>query len=513
MMNQNTRKELNPETNTKLSSAAKRDEKKEENEKRAIKAISDSFNLFPDLPQGIRQVMETLEDHGEQAYLVGGCVRDARLGKKPHDYDLTTSARPEKVQALFEKTIPTGIAHGTITVMTEDGPMEVTTFRKEGQYQDHRHPDSVDFVTDLEEDLARRDFTINAMAWNPKTGLVDPFGGQKDLEQGIIRAVGDPMRRFEEDALRMLRAFRFAGRYGFKLDPKTKEAIDKLAPSISNVAVERTVPEVEEILLNSPQILDQMTALLKPWIPELEVMLHTEQNSVYHYTDVLHHTIDALKNLPTKDPASAWALLLHDTGKPATHEFYDGHDHFKRHEVESEKIARRVVKVLKLSRKMSEQIVQLVRYHDTFYKPNLKNLYKLRVLKGWPDEMVEKLFDVQYGDIMAHATHDRLASLEAFRTFYEAEKNKHPLALNQLKINGRDVLEMTKLQGVQISKALEAVLKEVILRPGLDTRQAQLNLLTQIAHRLIQEEAATQADRKKEECPHSKKEGSGQNNA
>lgn len=504
MMNQKTHNELNPETNAMFSSVSERDEKKKEKEENEEnkgnedknekeenkeKTTLDSSNLFPDLPKGIRQVMETLEDHGDQAYLVGGCVRDAKLGKKPHDYDLTTSARPEEVQALFEKTIPTGIAHGTITVMTKDGPVEVTTFRKEGQYRDHRHPDCVDFVTDLEEDLARRDFTINAMAWNPKTGLVDPFGGQKDLERGIIRAVGDPMRRFEEDALRMLRAFRFAGRYGFEMDPKTKEAIDKLAPTISNVAVERIVPEVEEILLNSPDILDQMTALLKPWIPELDVMLHTEQNSVYHYTDVLHHTIDALKHLPTKDPASAWALLLHDTGKPATHEFYDGHDHFKRHEVESEKIARRVVKALKLPRKMSEEIIPLVRYHDTFYAPNLKNLYKLRVLKGWPDELAEKLFDVQYGDIMAHATHDRLKSLDAFKTFYEAEKNRHPLAFNQLKINGRDVLETTKLQGPQISKALETVLKEVILHPELDSRDAQLKLLNQTAARLIREEA------------------------
>ncbi len=449
--------------------------------------IYDAKSLKIDLPKSIQAVMQTLEKHGFEAYLVGGCVRDALLGNKPHDFDLTTSARPEQVMALFAKTIPTGIAHGTVTVMTADGPVEVTTFRKEGEYRDHRHPDFVDFVGDIKEDLARRDFTINAMAWNPKTGLVDPFGGQQDLKQGIIRAVGDPNKRFEEDALRMLRAYRFAGRYGFDLEPRTKEAIQALASTIANVAVERVVDEVQQIVLDSPAVLDQMTKLLEPWIPELDQMLHTEQNSVYHYTDVLHHTIDALKALPLKDPACAWALLLHDTGKPSTRQFYNGHDHFKRHEVESEKIAKRVVKALKLPRKMSEQIVDLVRYHDTFYAPKLENLYKIRVLKGWDDELVEKLFAVQYGDIMAHATHDRLQNLNTFKEFYEREKALRPLSVKDLQINGNDVIANTSLQGPQISQALHEVLHAAITKPNLETRPAQLALLKQTASNMEKE--------------------------
>ncbi|MBF0580113.1 CCA tRNA nucleotidyltransferase [Erysipelotrichaceae bacterium RD49] len=450
--------------------------------------VHNSQPLFLDLPNSVKDVMETLEKHGFEAYLVGGCVRDALPKNKPHDFDLTTSARPEQVMELFDKTIPTGIAHGTVTVMTSDGPVEVTTFRKEGEYRDHRHPDFVDFVGDIKEDLARRDFTINAMAWNPKTGLVDPFGGRQDLQKGIVRAVGDPSKRFEEDALRMLRAYRFAGRYGFDLDPKTREAIQALAPTIANVAVERVVEEVQQILLHSPAVLDQMTKLLEPWIPELDQMLHTEQNSVYHYTDVLHHTIDALKHLPNSDPACAWALLLHDTGKPKTRQFYNGHDHFKRHEVESEKIAKRVVKALKLPRKMSEQIVNLVRYHDTFYAPKLENLYKIRVVKGWDDQQVEKLFDVQYGDIMAHATHDRLKNLNAFKEFYQREKKLRPLSVKDLQINGEDVLANTPLQGRQISKALGEVLHAAITRPNLETRAAQLALLKQTASQIQKEE-------------------------
>lgn len=440
--------------------------------------------LADHLPQGVRKVMSTLRQAGFEAFLAGGCVRDALMGHKPHDFDIATSARPQQVQALFEKTIPTGIRHGTITVLEDGELIEVTTFRTEGSYQDHRHPDQVEFVKNIEDDLSRRDFTINAMAWNPQRGLVDPFDGQKDLEEGIIRAVGDPEKRFEEDALRMFRAFRFAGRYGFKIEDKTRKAIEKLTDSASMVAIERVREEVEKIMKDSPQILDQMTLLLQPWIPELEIMKNTPQNSVYHYTDVLHHTLDALSAMPHYDPAVAWALLLHDTGKPAVRQTYGGHDHFKKHEAESARLAAQIVRTLKLPKKTGEQIVKLVGFHDTFYAPRLLNLWKLRVLHGFSDEEVEKLFDVQYGDIMAHVSHDRLKNLEEFRRFYEAEKNLHPLSVGELKINGKDVLENTSLKGAQIAKALDAILKEVILHPQLDNRPDQLALLAREEKRI-----------------------------
>lgn len=248
-------------------------------------------------PIGVKIVIEKLKQAGFKAYLVGGCVRDLLLKRIPHDFDVTTNATPNEVLDLFAHAIPTGIAHGTITVIEQGEQIEVTTFRSEGQYQDHRHPDFVQFVNDVKEDLARRDFTINAMAWDAQEGLIDPFKGQHDLQEGIVRAVRDPFERMSEDALRMFRAFRFAGRYQFEIEAKTKQAIDTLYPLAQNVAVERIVSEVEEILANSPQILDQMTLLLQPWIPQLDVCLHTQQNSIYHYTDVLHHTLDALSAL------------------------------------------------------------------------------------------------------------------------------------------------------------------------------------------------------------------------
>ena len=441
-----------------------------------------------DMPKGIETVLNTLQKAGYQAVLAGGCVRDALKGDRPHDFDIATSARPEEVMALFEKTIPTGARHGTVTVVQDGEMAEVTTFRKEGGYSDHRHPDAVEFVEDLKEDLARRDFTINAMAWSPATGLVDPFGGQEDLKKGIVRAVGDPEKRFEEDALRMFRAFRFAGRYGFEIEPKTRKAIDDKAPLAGEIAVERVVPEMEAIMKDSPQIIADMTELLKPWIPQLAIMKETEQNSIWHYTDVLHHTLDALQALPKWDPESGWAVLLHDAGKPETKQFYGGHDHFKNHASASARIARQVVKDLKLPKKSGEEIVNLVKLHDTFYAPKLINLYKLRVKHGLSDESVQKLFNVQEADIQAHTTKDRMQALNAFRDFYEREKNRHPLSLKELKINGEDVLAKTDLKGREIAEVLERVLKEVILHPDLNSREGELQLLEKEAAALKREQ-------------------------
>ncbi len=432
-------------------------------------------SLHIDLPKGIDTILTTLHQAGFKAVLVGGCVRDVLMDRTPHDFDIATSATPQQVQALFAHTIPIGIAHGTILVLEDGEQAEVTTFRKESEYKDFRHPNQVEFVEDLTEDLARRDFTINAMAWSKDEGLIDPFHGQDDLKNGLIRTVGDPNIRFQEDALRILRAFRFMGRFGFDMDEKTRKAIEEQALLIDHLAAERVAAEIQDILATSPQVLDEMTRVLKPWLPELGEMEKVKQNSVYHYTDVFHHTLDALKSMPYFDPSIAWALLLHDSGKIKAHQFYDGHDHFKGHPEWSVKLAREAFKRLKLSKKVSEEALKLIAFHDTFYAPRLSNLYKLRVLHDFDDELVQKLFVVQYCDIMAHAQHDRLKKLKDFYSFYEAEKDKHPLNRKDLKIHGQDVTENTTLQGAQISKSLDALLKEVILQPKLDSKEEQLS--------------------------------------
>lgn len=431
-------------------------------------------SLHIDLPKGIETILTTLHQAGFEAVLVGGCVRDALMDRTPHDFDIATSATPQQVQSLFAHTVPVGIAHGTVLVLEKGVQAEVTTFRKESEYEDFRHPKQVEFVEDLTQDLARRDFTINAMAWSMDKGLIDPFHGQDDLKKGLIRTVGDPNTRFQEDALRILRAFRFMGRFGFNMEEKTRQAIEKQAPLIEHLAAERVAAEIQDILATSPQVLDEMTEILKPWLPELEKMEKRKQNSVYHYTDVFHHTLDALKSMPYFDPSIAWALLLHDSGKIKAHQFYDGHDHFKGHPEWSVKLAREAFKRLKLSKKVSEEALKLIALHDTFYATRLDNLYKLRVRHGLDDELVQKLFVVQYCDIMAHAQHDRLEKLKNFYYFYEAEKDKHPFNRKDLKIHGQDITDNTALQGAQIAKSLDALLKEVIEQPKLDSKEEQL---------------------------------------
>lgn len=431
-----------------------------------------------DIPGPVRTVMDRLRKTGYEVFLVGGCVRDHLLGLQPHDYDLASSATPDQVAQLFEKTIPTGARHGTMTVLIEDTPVEVTTFRTESGYSDSRHPDAVTFVGTIQEDLARRDFTVNAMAWNPETGLVDPFGGRQDLEQGLIRAVGDPDRRFQEDALRMVRAHRFAARYGFAIEPETRAAIDRNEALISRVAVERLYREWMEILRTDPSRIADMTGLFRPWIPELEEAARTPQNSPYHYTGVLQHILDAISYLDPFDETLALTLLLHDLGKPVTRTTsQSGRDHFRGHPRAGQEIAKRVVEDLKLSAKQKKVIPELVLHHDDILQKSPEAIYRIRIRQGWSDEWVQMLFRVQYCDIMAHSEkgRQRLHRWQASWAYYEEEVRRRPLAFSDLAITGRDILSVTGLRNRQIRCALEAVLAYAFYHPEKNTR---LDLLT-----------------------------------
>ena len=439
------------------------------------------------IPKPVETIMNRLEEHGFKSWLVGGCVRDALMGKTPHDYDVATQAKPSQVMAIFPHVVPTGIAHGTVLVIEDGFHVEVTTLRTEEGYEDHRHPGKVNFVNDIEEDLARRDFTINAMAYHPEDGLIDPFGGRRDLENKKIRAVGCAALRFEEDALRMMRAFRFAGRLGFDMEEETRKAIDEKSGLLRTVSAERIRDELEKILADSPEILDEMSGLLKDWLPQIGQMLECPQNNKHHYTDVLHHTIDALKAAPSKDPEILWALLLHDTGKPKMKTTDESGDHFKKHPLESAKIARKVVKKFKLPKKMQRDIENLVLYHDAFYAPKLSNIYKIRIERGLSDEFLNKLFQVQQGDIFAHTTHDRMVPLNEFRQFYETEKKKRPLSLKDLKINGSDLSTLAGLKGAEIGEGLEKILKKVFYQPELNTPEHVKELAEWAAQDVLKE--------------------------
>lgn len=427
------------------------------------------------VPNDVLYVIETIEKHGNEAVVVGGCVRDALLGKEPADFDVATNALPEQILAWFEHTVPTGLQHGTVTVLL-DQHIEVTTYRTETRYSDHRHPDEVHFVSDLTQDLARRDFTVNAMAYHPKRGLIDPFDGQTDIKEGIIRCVGVPKQRFTEDALRLLRAHRFAARLGFQIEEKTRQAMQICEPLLEQIAVERIRHEVLLTLEADPYQLEQMTTLLKPWLPELETSLACDQNTPYHDTNVLHHTLRALTFLKPFDETLALALLVHDLGKPACHTHENGRDHFKGHPQVGKQIAKRLCREWKLTRAQRKWIPEYVRYHDSrIHQPEVF-IHRFCIEKGWDDPQILDLLTIKRCDILAHSTlgQKTLADLEQLEQEYQKMKETRPLSLRDLAINGKDIQETFGKEGKEIKEALEACLEYAFYHPEENRKESLL---------------------------------------
>ena len=319
------------------------------------------------LPNKVILIIENLRMHGFEAYAVGGCVRDSILAITPKDWDITTSARPEQIKRLFPRTVDTGIEHGTVTVLLGRESFEVTTYRVDGAYEDGRHPKEVRFTRRLEEDLKRRDFTINAMAYNDEVRLVDAFGGMQDLNRHLIRCVGDARERFSEDALRMLRAVRFSAQLDFPIEPATAEAIRQLAPTLSVISAERIQAELVKLLTSDhPERIQDAYELgiTKVVLPEWDAMVAVGQNTPHHKYDVAEHTIHAMKNVK-KDKILRLVMLFHDMGKPqmkTTDE--NGRDHFKKHALVSEEIARNVMTRLRFDNETMKKVTRLVCFHD-----------------------------------------------------------------------------------------------------------------------------------------------------
>ena len=360
------------------------------------------------LPEAVQKIIEILTAHGFEAYAVGGCVRDSLLGRIPQDWDITTSAHPAQVKALFCHTIDTGIAHGTVTVMLDHIGYEVTTYRIDGEYEDARHPKEVTFTGNLIEDLKRRDFTINAMAYNPQTGLVDAFEGQKDLDAGIIRCVGKATERFTEDALRMLRAVRFSAQLGFALEEKTKEAAGALSEMIAKISAERITAEMLKLLC-SPHPEQIRTAyelgLTKVFLPEFDEMMCTPQNTPHHSYSVGAHTICALTKSPA-DKMIRLALLFHDVGKPqcrTTDE--NGRDHFHGHPKCGAEITRRILHRMKLDNATIARVCRLVEFHDD--RPPVNERGVRRAIARAGADLYPDLFAVKRADILAQSDYRR----------------------------------------------------------------------------------------------------------
>ena len=417
------------------------------------------------LPEYIQNCIDLLESAGFAAYAVGGCVRDACLGLQPHDYDLCTSALPEQTEAVFKdyRLVLAGEKHGTVTVLTEGSPVEITTFRTEGGYRDNRHPDWVKFVPDIEGDLARRDFTVNAMAYSPTLGFADPFGGQGDLKNHILRAVGDPQARFQEDSLRILRGARFAARFGLIPEEKTMEAMLSQAGLMENLARERVFEELCKLLLVAKaESITRFAPILAAVIPELKPMIGFDQHSPHHAYDLITHTAHVVEGVPATLPLR-WAALLHDTGKVTTFtRDATGRGHFYGHAKESAVIADGILRRLKAPTALREEAVTLIEKHMTRLQPERKLLRRQVSKFGFP--MMESMLSLQEADMGSKGTgdDDGAALFTAVRELLEDLKAEDAcLRLKDLAVNGNDLMALG-YRGKEIGICLDALLEQVL---------------------------------------------------
>ena len=432
------------------------------------------------LPVNVREIITTLENAGYEAYAVGGCVRDTLLHKEPDDWDITTSATPEQAKALFPRTIDTGIQHGTITVLMGKETYEVTTYRIDGEYEDSRHPKEVIFTSNLLEDLKRRDFTINAMAYNDRSGIVDAFDGMKDLENGIIRCVGNPTERFTEDALRMMRAVRFSGQLGYEIEAGTAEAIKELAPTLSRISAERICTELVKLMVSDhPEYFRKAYELgmTKVFMPEFDAAMETIQNNPHHCYNVGEHILHSLMHV-RKDKVLRLAMLFHDLGKALTGTTdEDGIDHFYGHVEESARIADDIMKRLRFDNDTRHKVVKLVKYHDLDMALTPKGVRKAIVKVS--EELFPLLPEVKRADFLAQSMYKRdekeaeLAKIEQLYARILEEQNC--VSLKTLAITGSDLIAAGMKPGKEIGEVLQMLLEEVLEDPSLNTKDALLN--------------------------------------
>ena len=437
-----------------------------------------------EIPQGPDELLRRLETAGFQAYAVGGCVRDSLLGVLPGDWDICTSALPEETENCFPdlRVVETGLKHGTVTVILSGIPYEITTFRSDGNYLDHRRPQQVNFVRTLQEDLLRRDFTINAMAVGLDGTIQDPFGGQQDLKDGVIRCVGDPDTRFTEDALRILRGLRFASRLGFSIAPETAAAMERQKGLLTYVSGERIYKELTGILTGTyaQSVLERYGGVLTAVLPELQPSIGFLQHNPFHNRDVWQHTLEALgKSKP--DPIVRWALLLHDLGKPYCFILDDrGIGHFYGHPQRSMELAEGIFDRLHGDKKTRDTVCLLVRDHDREAPANQKNAR--RWIARYGRDTVRLLLEVKRCDCLAHvdtpktrARYDNL--MEMTRLILELLENESCFSVRELPVKGGDVLALGVPAGPQVGQHLELLLEAVLDGTCPPEREALLEQL------------------------------------
>ena len=436
------------------------------------------------LPEKVQYILHTLEEAGFEAYAVGGCVRDSLLGREPDDWDITTSARPQQVKAVFPRTIDTGIQHGTVTVMMGKEGFEVTTYRIDGEYEDSRHPKEVIFTANLVEDLKRRDFTINAFAYNDRSGIVDAFDGMTDLQNGIIRCVGEAKERFTEDALRMMRAVRFSAQLGYSIEEKTKEAIIELAPNLKNISAERIQVELVK-LLQSPHPdylrIAYDLGITKVILPEFDRAMETPQNNPHHVYNVGEHLLHTLSYVKP-DRSLRIAALLHDIAKPDTEETdSDGISHFHGHADAGEEKAAAILRRLKFDNDTISKVKKYVKYHDYKIEPRPRAVR--RALNKIGKEYFEQILELKQADMLAQSTYQREEkeeNLRQVRELYEEILRKEEcVSLKELALTGKDLMELGVPQGKQLGMILQQLLEDVLENPEHNTREYLVTLVQQ----------------------------------
>ena len=435
------------------------------------------------LPEKVNMIIHTIQAAGFEAYAVGGCVRDSILGRVPDDWDITTSAKPEDIKKLFKRTIDTGIEHGTVTVMLDKEGFEVTTYRIDGEYEDSRHPKEVTFTSNLREDLRRRDFTINAMAYNDEVGLVDIFEGISDIERKVIRCVGDAKERFTEDALRMMRAVRFSAQLGYSIDEGTKEAIKELAPNLQKISAERIQVELVKLVTSdNPDYLRiaYETGITAQVLPEFDLCMNTEQNNPHHMYSVGEHTLWSMKYVE-KDKVLRLAMLFHDMGKPkAITTDEKGIHHFHGHNEISSEITREVLRRLRFDNDTIHKTEKLVFYHD--YRPALTDKSVRRFVTKISKELFPMYLLVQKADTLAQSDYKREEKLEnikrAEEIFAGIIEREECLSLKDLAVTGKDLIEFGIKPGKEIGEILNGFLEQVIENPELNKKEILLNNLS-----------------------------------
>lgn len=431
-----------------------------------------------EMPNNVRMIINELMDAGYEAYAVGGCVRDSILGRTPNDWDITTSATPMEVKRVFRRTVDTGIKHGTVTVLVKKEGYEVTTYRIDGEYTDHRRPDDVTFTRELSEDLMRRDFTINAMAYNDEAGLIDIYGGEDDLKSGIIRCVGRADDRFDEDALRIMRAVRFAAQLGFDIEEETRQAASLHAAELSQVSQERIETELTKLLLSQhPERLIDMYELgiTRVILPEFDRLMETEQNTPYHMYDVGRHTVEVIKNIPATK-VLRYAALLHDIGKPDCKTTdAQGIDHFKGHAARSEEMAGHILRRLRMDNDTIRDVKKIVYWHDYGIHGDISKRSVRRMLSRMGKEYFDQLFLIKRADMKGQSDYKRdehIATLEQIIRYYdEIIEEENALSIKDLKLGGRDLIEMGISPGPDMGRILSALLDRVLDNPELNDRE------------------------------------------